>query len=175
MDNVSVDCIQGDISKQEGVEAIVNATNAQLKTGGGVAGAIHNAAGTGLAEECEPMAPIKPGEAVISGAHDLPNKYVIHCLGPVYGQDEPSDKLLANCYANALQLAEEHSISSVAYPAISTGIFGYPMKEAANVAFSTIKDITPNLNSVKEIRFVLYSQSDLELHRQVMNEVFGQD
>lgn len=172
MDNVSVDCIQGDISKQEGVEAIVNATNAQLKTGGGVAGAIHNAAGTGLAEECEPMAPIKPGEAVISGAHDLPNKYVIHCLGPVYGQDEPSDKLLANCYANALQLAEEHSISSVAFPAISTGIFGYPMKEAAKVAFSTIKDITPNLNSVKEIRFVLYSQSDLELHRQVMNEVF---
>src|SRR6056297_3054429 len=171
MDNVSVDCIQGDISKQEGVEAIVNATNAQLKTGGGVAGAIHNAAGTGLAEECEPMAPIKPGEAVISGAHDLPNEYVIHCLGPVYGQDEPSDELLANCYKNALQLAEEHSISSVAFPAISTGIFGYPMREAAKVAFSTIKNITPNLNSVKEIRVVLFSESDLELHRQVMNEV----
>lgn len=175
MDNVSVNCIQGDISKQEDVEAIVNAANAQLQSGGGVAGAIHNAAGPGLAEECKSMAPIAPGEAVISGAHDLPNEYVIHCLGPVYGQDEPSDELLENCYVNALQLAEEHSISSVAFPAISTGIFGYPMREAAKVAFSTIKNITPNLNSVKEIRFVLYSQSDLELHRQVMNEVFEKD
>jgi O-acetyl-ADP-ribose deacetylase (regulator of RNase III) len=175
MDNVSVDCIQGDISKQEDVEAIVNAANAQLQSGGGVAGAIHNAAGPGLAEECKSMAPIAPGEAVISGAHDLPNEYVIHCLGPVYGQDEPSDELLANCYVNALKLTEEHSISSVAFPAISTGIFGYPMREAAKVAFSTIKDITPNLNSVKEIRFVLYSQSDLELHRQVMSEVFEKD
>ncbi len=175
MDNVNIHCIQGDISKQEDVEAVVNAANAQLQSGGGVAGAIHNAAGPGLAEECKSMAPIAPGEAVISGAHDLPNEYVIHCLGPVYGQDEPSDELLANCYANALQLAEEHSVSSVAFPAISTGIFGYPMREAAKVALSTIKDITPNLNFVKEIRFVLYSQSDLELHRQVMNEVFGQD
>jgi len=175
MDNVNIHCIQGDISKQEDVEAVVNAANAQLQSGGGVAGAIHNAAGPGLAEECKSMAPIAPGEAVISGAHDLPNEYVIHCLGPVYGQDEPSDELLAKCYVNAIQLAEEHSISSVAFPAISTGIFGYPMREAAKVALSTIKDITPNLNFVKEIRFVLYSQSDLELHRQVMNEVFGKD
>jgi O-acetyl-ADP-ribose deacetylase (regulator of RNase III) len=173
--DIKIECNQGDISKQKGMTAIVNAANARLQTGGGVAGAIHNAAGPGLAEECKPMAPIAPGEAVISGAHDLPNKYVIHCLGPVYGQDEPSDELLANCYVNALKLAEEHSISSVAFPAISTGIFGYPMREAAKVAFRTIKNITPNLNSVKEIRFVLFSESDLELHRQVMNEVFEKD
>lgn len=171
--DVKVECIQGDISKQKDITAIVNAANARLQTGGGVAGAIHRAAGPGLAEECIPMAPISPGEAVISGAHDLPNQYVIHCLGPVYGQDEPSDELLSNCYRNALELAEEHSITSIAFPAISTGVFGYPMKQAAEVAFGTVRDITPELNSVKEIRFVLYSQKDLELHRQVMNEVFG--
>jgi O-acetyl-ADP-ribose deacetylase (regulator of RNase III) len=155
--------------------AIVNAANARLQTGGGVAGAIHNAAGPGLAEECKSMAPIEPGEAVISGAHDLPNEYVIHCLGPVYGHDDPSDQLLADCYKNALELAEENSIPTVAFPAISTGVFGYPMRDAAEIAFSTVKKVIPDLNAVKEIRFVLFSESDLELHRQVMNEVFEKD
>jgi O-acetyl-ADP-ribose deacetylase (regulator of RNase III) len=173
--DVKIECNQGDISKQKGVTAIVNAANARLQTGGGVAGAIHNAAGPGLAEECKSMAPIEPGEAVISGAHDLPNEYVIHCLGPVYGQDEPSDQLLADCYKNALELAEENSIPTVAFPAISTGVFGYPMRDAAEIAFSTVKKVIPDLNAVKEIRFVLFSESDLELHRQVMNEVFEKD
>lgn len=174
MNSVKIECKKGDISKQPDITAIVNAANAQLQTGGGVAGAIHRAAGPALAKECRPMAPISPGEAVISGAHDLPNKYVIHCLGPVYGQDIPSNKLLVNCYRNAFELAEENSIDSIAFPAISTGIFGYPMKEAAEIAFTTIKDLIPDLHSVKEIRFVLFSQKDLELHQKVLSEVFDQ-
>lgn len=169
--NINIECVQGDISNQEDISAIVNAANAQLRTGGGVAGAIHRAAGPGLAEECRPLAPIRPGNAVISGAHNLPNDYVIHCLGPVYGQDKPEDKLLANCYCNALILAEENSVRSIAFPAISTGVFGYPMQKAAKIAFSTIKDLLPELKTVKEIRFVLYSEEDLRLHEKVMEEV----
>ncbi|SMO59325.1 O-acetyl-ADP-ribose deacetylase (regulator of RNase III), contains Macro domain [Gracilimonas mengyeensis] len=170
--NVDLNCTKGNIANQPDVEAIVNAANAQLKTGGGVAGAIHNAAGPGLAEECEPKAPIKPSEAVISGAHDLPNKYVIHCLGPVYGQDKPEDKLLRNCYQNSLKLAEEYDIKSIAFPAISTGVFGFPRLDAARIAMITLKDEMPDLESVKEIRFVLFSDEDLELHQDVMKEVF---
>ncbi|HET8903820.1 MAG TPA: macro domain-containing protein, partial [Saccharospirillum sp.] len=89
--SVRIECVTGDIANQPDADAIVNAANAQLQTGGGVAGAIHSAAGPGLAEECQPMAPIKPGEAVISSGHNLPNPWVIHCLGPVYGADEPAD------------------------------------------------------------------------------------
>lgn len=92
--NISLELIQGDIVSQNDLEAIVNAANAQLKIGGGVAGAIHRAAGPGLEKECEPLAPIQVGEAVITGGHDLPNEYVIHTLGPVYGVDKPEAELL---------------------------------------------------------------------------------
>lgn len=153
--NVKVECVQGDITRQVGFDAVANAANAELRMGGGVAGAIHRAAGPGLEEECRPLAPIKPGQAVITGGHRLPNRYIIHCLGPVYGVDEPSDQLLAECYRNALKLAEQYDISSIAFPAISTGAFGYPMEEAAEVALRTILEMAPSLKSVKVIRFVL--------------------
>lgn len=132
-DDVTIECLQGDIARQPDVEAIVNAANAQLRIGGGVAGAIHRAAGPGLEEECRPFAPIQPGEAVITGGHELPNRHVIHCLGPVYGVDKPADWLLASCYRNALQLAEQHGIRSLAFPAISTGAFGYPIEPTAHI------------------------------------------
>lgn len=169
---VKIECVQGDITKQEGFDAIVNAANAQLMPGGGVAGAIHRAAGPGLAEECKPLAPIKPGQAVITGGHNLPNRYVIHCLGPVYGVDQPSDKLLADCYRNALKLAEQHGITSIAFPAISTGIFGYPMEEAARVAFEAIFELIPSLKSIKVIRFVLWGREALEIHERVLENMF---
>ncbi len=169
--NVKIECVQADITKQAGFDAIVNAANAQLLPGGGVAGAIHRAAGPGLAEECKPLAPIKPGQAVITGGHNLPNSYVIHCLGPVYGVDKPSDKLLADCYRNALELAEQQGITSIAFPAISTGIFGYPMEEAARIAFKTIFDMIPLLVSVKVIRFVLWDRKALEVHERVLEEI----
>jgi O-acetyl-ADP-ribose deacetylase (regulator of RNase III) len=114
------------------------------------------------------LAPIKPGQAVITGGHNLPNRYVIHCLGPVYGVDEPSDRLLVECYRNALKLAEQHGISSVAFPAISTGVFGYPMEEAAEVAFRTIAEMAPSLKSVKVIRFVLRDEKALRIHEETL-------
>ena len=166
---VTVECVKGDIASQADIAAVVNAANAQLRMGGGVAGAIHRAAGPGLSEECRPLAPIKPGEAVITGAHNLPNAYVVHCLGPVYGIDRPEDELLARCYRNALQLADEHSIDSVAFPAISTGAFGYPVEEAARIALSAVLETTPRLKNVKRIRFVLHSTKDLEIHERVLS------
>ncbi len=155
-----LEAVKGDIANQKNVEAVVNAANAQLTTGGGVAGALHSAAGPGLYEECRPLAPIKPGEAVITSGYDLPNKFVIHCLGPVYGRDKPSEKLLADCYKNALKLAEKHKISSVAFPSISTGAFGYPFKEALQITFDTILNEIEELKHVHYIKFVLYSEHD---------------
>lgn len=168
---ITIECRQGDIVHQEDCEAVVNAANAQLETGGGVAGAIHRAAGPELAKEARPLAPINPGEAVITSGHKLPNKYVIHCLGPVYGRDKPENELLAACYNNALQLAEEKKITSIAFPAISTGVFGYPMEEAAKVAFSTIIEKVGSLKHVKKIRFVLHSIQDLEVHEMVLKKM----
>jgi len=165
---VTIECVKGDIASQPDMTAVVNAANAWLKPGGGVAGAIHRAAGPGLEEECRPLAPIKPGQAVITGGHNLPNKYVIHCLGPRWGIDKPEDKLLADCYRNALKLADEHKIDSIAFPAISTGIFGYPVEEAAKVALKTIKEVIPTLKHVKKIRFVLHSDRDLTVHEKVL-------
>lgn len=157
---VVIECVQGDIARQPDVEAVVNAANAMLMPGGGVAGAIHRAAGPELAEACRPLAPIKPGEAVITPGFRLPNKYIIHCLGPVYGVDKPEEVLLGNCYRNALRLAEEHHVQSIAFPAISTGIFGYPIKEAVQVVIPLVLLETVNLKTLKRIRFVLFGARD---------------
>ncbi|MFB6355866.1 MAG: macro domain-containing protein [bacterium] len=169
---VTVECVQGDISSQEDIEAVVNAANAQLKTGGGVAGAIHRAAGPELAEAGQKYAPIEPGEAVITAGFDLPNDHVIHALGPVYGRDKPEDELLASCYSESLKRAEENGITSVAFPAISTGAFGYPIEDAARVAFRTVKQKIPSLESVGLIRFVLFDESAYSTHEKVLEEIF---
>jgi O-acetyl-ADP-ribose deacetylase (regulator of RNase III) len=168
---VAVECVRGDITAQEDVTAIVNAANAGLRSGGGVAGAIHRAAGPGLEEEARPLAPISPGEAVITGGHGLPNRYVIHALGPVYGQDSPEAELLANCYRNSLALAEENGIDSIAFPAISTGVFGYPVEEAARVALGTVVGEAGRLQSVRLVRFVLFGEADFEVHARVLSEL----
>jgi len=168
---VTVECVGGDITSQEDVAAIVNAANAELRTGGGVAGAIHRAAGPGLEDEARALAPISPGEAVITGGHDLPNRHVIHTLGPVYGRDHPEAQLLADCYRNSLALAEENEIDSLAFPAISTGVFGYPVEEAAQVALRTVVEETERLQRVRLIRFVLFGEKDLEVHEKVLSEV----
>ena len=170
---VQLELLVGDIVAQPDVDAIVNAANAQLQIGGGVAGAIHRAAGPGLARECAPMAPIAPGECVISGGHRLPNPHVLHCLGPVYGRDEPADQLLAACYRNALRLADEHGLASLAFPAISTGAFGYPADEAAQVALSTVADTAPDLAGVRLVHFVLFDQRSLDVHRRALDGIVG--
>jgi O-acetyl-ADP-ribose deacetylase (regulator of RNase III) len=162
--NIQFEAVIGDIAKQPDVEALVNAANAQLQTGGGVAGAIHRAAGPELYEECRDLAPIKPGEAVITKAYNLPNSYIIHCLGPVYGKDSPEEKLLANCYKNALRLAEKQQIRSIAFPSLSTGAFGYPIEEAVNVSFNAILSELQGLKHLQRIKFVLFSEQDLNFY-----------
>lgn len=149
----------------------MNAANAELRPGGGVAGALHRAAGPALAEECRPLAPIRPGQAVLTTGHDLPNPFVIHCLGPVYGVDEPADELLASCYREAFRLAEEKRLGSLAFPALSTGAFGYPMEEAAQVALKTVVERIPSLRSVRRIRFVLHGRRALEIHGRILREL----
>ncbi|MDR9424800.1 MAG: macro domain-containing protein [Marinobacter sp.] len=168
MTDVAIECVQGDITHQPDIDAIVNAANARLMPGSGVAGAIHSAAGPGLAQECRELAPIAPGQAVISGGHDLPNRYVIHCLGPVYGVDQPSDRLLADCYRNALLLADAGGLASVAFPAISTGAFGYPVEDAARVAVAAVREVVPEMSHMRLIRFVLFSDQDLAVFRSAL-------
>ena len=163
--DVTLELIEGDITKQPDMEAIANAANAMLRVGGGVDGAIHRAAGPGLEKEAHPLGPLNPGEAVITSGHDLPNKYVIHCLGPVYDRDIPHDLLLANCYKNAMRICEDKGIRSIAFPAISTGVFGYPVEEAAPVTLKAIMDAMPNLKSLRNIRLVLFSHH--------VHQVFG--
>src|SRR5699024_4230663 len=173
VNGLTIELNRGDIANQQEMDAVVNAANAQLRTGGGVAGAIHRAAGSGLVKETRTMAPIKPGEAVISGGHDLPNEYIIHCLGPVYGRDKPEDKLLAFCYKNSLKVAEEHKLRRVAFPAISTGAFGYPPPDAADVAFITLKQTAADLKFVELVRFVLWGEDSMRTHQQVMGTILG--
>ena len=172
--DVTIECAQGDIASQPDVDAVVNAANARLMTGGGVAGALHRAAGPGLEEECRPLAPISPGQAVITGAHDLPNKHVIHTLGPVYGSDRPEDELLSRCYRNSLSLAEENALVSVALPALSTGAFGYPLEEAAEVALKAVVEEARLLQNVSLVRFVLFSERELQAHEDSLRRAAGE-
>jgi len=169
----SIELRKGDITAQKDMQAIVNAANAKLITGGGVAGAIHKKGDPELSQETRKFAPIKPGEAVLTSAPNLPNSYIIHCLGPVYGVDEPSDKLLERCYSHALKIATENRIESVAFPAISTGAFGYPTEEAAEIALSLFKQSVPSLNHVKRIRMVLWNDHDYNIHSTVFKKIFG--
>jgi Predicted phosphatase homologous to the C-terminal domain of histone macroH2A1 len=153
---VTIECVEGDITRQSDLAAVVNAANAELRPGGGVAGAIHAAAGPELDQACRPLAPIRPGQAVLTEAFGLPNECVIHCLGPVFGRDEPAAELLSACYREALHRAEENGLASVGFPAISTGVFGYPLAEAAEVATRTVVQEAPGLRQVRLVRFVLF-------------------
>ncbi|AHE98673.1 macro domain-containing protein [Thioalkalivibrio paradoxus] len=169
----SIECIVGDITRQLDMDAIVNAANAQLRPGGGVAGAIHRAAGPGLDQECRPLAPIAPGQAVITGGHDLPNRHVVHCLGPVFGRDEPGEELLAACYRNALQQADDAGAGSIAFPAIATGAFGFPLEPAARIALRTVIDTLPELQSVQRVRFVLRDPEAMEIHQRLRDALLA--
>lgn len=171
---ITIELTQGNIVKQDDVEAVVNAANAQLRTGGGVAGAIHSAAGPGLTKETRPLAPIQAGEAVITGGHDLPNEHIIHVLGPVYGRDEPSDELLRAGYENALERAEENGGASVAFPAISTGAFGFPLEPAARIAMETVLNAAPTLESVELVRFVLFDEDALRAHQDALETLLSE-
>src|SRR5947209_17303135 len=164
-----VSVIVGDITKQD-VDAIVNAANASLLGGGGVDGAIHRAGGPEILEECREIRRTRfpeglpTGEAVITTGGKLAALYVIHTVGPVYGEHGGKEaELLANCYHNSLTLAVEKNLSSVAFPAISTGVFGYPPDQAAKVSSKTIEHFLSTDHQLKEVRLVFFQARDADV------------
>lgn len=170
INGVTLECIKGDITDQPGIDIIVNAANKQLKGGGGVDGAIHRAAGPKLVEASRKLAPIEAGEGVITEAFDLPNRHVVHCAGPVYSQSQPVAAQLASCYRTAIQLAEENAADSIAFPAISCGIYGYPLDEAAHIAIDTVIDCVAHAKTLKTVRFVLFSNDTLAAFEQALEQ-----
>jgi O-acetyl-ADP-ribose deacetylase (regulator of RNase III) len=171
--DAALEVMRGDITQQQ-VDAVVNAANSRLAPGGGVAGAIHRAAGRELWEACEPLGGCATGEAKVTDGFRLPARWIVHTVGPVYGQDEPSDQLLAQCYRESLAAADELGAQSIAFPALSTGAFGYPMAEATEIALSTLLDQLPQQRSIKLVRMVLFGDSDLEVHQETLSRLAGE-
>jgi len=160
---------QGDITKLA-VDAIVNAANTTLLGGGGVDGAIHRAAGPGLVAECRLLGGCKTGDAKITGGHNLPAKFVIHAVGPVWrGGNGGEAELLASCYHRSLELAVLHDLSSVAFPAISTGAYGFPFEAAAEIAVATVRNFTAADTSLSEVIFCCFSADDYEIYRTLLS------
>jgi O-acetyl-ADP-ribose deacetylase len=162
--------VQGDITQQQ-VDAIVNAANSTLMGGGGVDGAIHRAAGRALLEECRRIRAeqypegLPTGEAVATTAGDLPARWVIHTVGPVFSKSEDRSQLLASCHTAALRIAEELGATSIAFPAISTGVYGYPPELAAPVAINAVMSA---ITKVGDILFVLFDRRSLEAFEQAL-------
>jgi O-acetyl-ADP-ribose deacetylase len=159
----------GDITK-EAVDAIVNAANGTLMGGGGVDGAIHRAGGREILEQCREIRRVKlpdglpTGEAVMTTAGRMPAKHVIHTVGPVYGGGgEAKSQLLAACYANSLALAVENGLHTIAFPAVSTGVYGYPLDEAAVVSSTTIEQFLQAERSIEQVRLIFFSSGDAEV------------
>lgn len=155
----------GDITRLP-VDAIVNAANSQLRPGGGVSGAIHHAAGPGLEEECRKLAPCPTGEARITRGHDLPARYVIHTVGPVYADGHSGEPArLAACYTACLRLAAERQLESIAFPAISTGIFGYPADEACGIAVRMVRKWLERHEWPHEVVFCCFTPAEGDRYR----------
>lgn len=165
-----LELVEGDITKQD-TEAVVNAANEKLAPGGGVAGAIHRAAGPELWEECKRLGGCRTGKAKITRGYRLPASYVIHTVGPVYRGSAEDAKLLESCYRESLKLAEEHGIETISFPAISTGVFGYPMEEAAKVALKTVLDVLRRSSKIRLVRFVLFDSNALRVHEKVLRSM----
>jgi O-acetyl-ADP-ribose deacetylase (regulator of RNase III) len=165
-----IEIIKGDITKQS-VDAIVNAANNSLLGGGGVDGAIHRAAGPALLEECRTLKGCETGQARITKGYKLPAKYVIHTVGPVWrGGNHHEKELLAQCYSNCLQLAVENNIKTIAFPSISTGIYGFPIEIASGIALNEISDFLRGTSSIEKVIIVTFSYHDLMIYRQAYRD-----
>jgi O-acetyl-ADP-ribose deacetylase (regulator of RNase III) len=173
--NEKIFLVRGDITRME-VDAIVNAANSSLMGGGGVDGAIHRAGGPAILDDCRKIIAkqggCKPGEAVITTAGNLPAKFVIHTVGPVWnnGKNNEADKL-SGCYKNSLALAARHAITSIAFPKISTGIYGYPTKEAAGIAIQTVTDFVFNSPNLINVHFVCFDDENHSIYQDILYSV----
>jgi O-acetyl-ADP-ribose deacetylase (regulator of RNase III) len=166
---MTIEIAVGDITTQP-VDAIVNAANSSLLGGGGVDGAIHRAAGPELLAECRGLGGCETGEAKITNGYRLPAAHVIHTVGPVWhGGDTGEPELLASCYRNSLVLADEHSLASIAFPAISTGLYGYPPDAAAEIAVTTVRDTLPQMKSVEHVIFVCFDAATAEIYERILD------
>jgi len=162
--NARIELFQGDITGLQ-VDAIVNAANSRLAGGGGVDGAIHRAGGPAIMAACRTIGGCPTGEAVITTGGALAAKYVIHTVGPVYrGGSSGEQRLLQNAYANSLKLAEKHDLKSLAFPSISTGVYGYPIQEASKIAIRAVVDHVQGQTILEKVVFVLFSAPDLEVY-----------
>lgn len=162
--------ICGDITKLE-TEAIVNAANSSLLGGGGVDGAIHRAAGPELLQECKLLGGCKTGDVKITKGYRLKAKYIIHTVGPVWhGGQSNEPELLASCYRRSLEIATANGIGSIAFPCISTGAYGYPPESAAQIAVNTVQQFIAAETPLKEVIFCCFSEQDLQLYQQALNE-----
>ncbi len=160
-----IELIRGDITRLK-VDAIVNAANTSLLGGGGVDGAIHRVAGPLLLEECRTLKGCKTGEAKITGGYNLPARYVIHTAGPIWhGGNYNEQELLGACYRNSLSLASSHQLKTIAFPNISTGVYGYPRQLAADVAISTVKDWLSLHNETEKVIFVVFDEENYEIYK----------
>lgn len=161
---------QGDITRLE-VDAIVNAANRSLLGGGGVDGAIHRAAGPELLEECRTLGGCETGEAKITGGYRLPAKHVIHTVGPIYQGSAEDARLLAGCYRNSLRLAADHELKTIAFPAISCGVYGYPIEEASQVALATTSEFLSQSPTPEAVIFVLFLASDCQVYQEQLESL----
>lgn len=163
--------VRGDIT-EENVDAIVNAANTSLLGGGGVDGAIHRAAGPGLLKECRALNGCPTGQAKITGGHNLPARHVIHTVGPVWhGGGRNEDGLLAQCYRNSLALAEQHNIRTIAFPAISTGVYRFPVDRACRIALSEIKRFLKTRSLPEQVRLICFNRDVYNAYRSALDEL----
>jgi len=166
-----IELLQGDLTVMD-VNAIVNAANESLLGGGGVDGAIHRAAGPELLAECRTLRGCPTGQAKITRGYGLPAKHVIHTVGPVYRDGNSGEpELLRACYENSLRLAVDHGLRTIAFPAISCGVYGYPIEDAADIALSTTVDFLTAAESIDRVVFALFSQPALNTYRGVADEL----
>lgn len=166
-----LEIIDGDITTLK-VDAIVNAANRTLLGGGGVDGAIHRAAGPCLLEETRTLGGCETGEAKISGGYDLPAGHIIHAVGPVWhGGKSNEDKLLAGCYRNSLRIAVENGLETVAFPSISTGIYGFPIERASRIALGEIRKFLDADRSIKKVVFCCFGRSDQNVYQNTADEI----